>query len=267
MEIGDLVREHYGRSDLEAVVLAALQRAGRDPERLTAEDLAPVDELHAGGLPATRYLLEHLELTRGSRLLDVGCGIGGPARIAAVDFGCSVHGVDLSPDFVRTAQHLTERVGLASLVQHRVASGDALDLEDGSVDRAMLVHVGMNIADKAAVFAEVRRVLVPGGIFGLFEQMQTGDGTPTYPLPWADDPRTSFLVSPEGYADLLGHAGFEVRLTENRTSATTPQGPPPATALSPATVFGPGFSERLAHNIAATRAGVVEPVLMLARAR
>ena len=129
---------------------------------------------------------------------------------------CAVTGVDLSPDFVQAGQALTERVGLAATVQHHLGSGDALDFADGSFDRAMLVHVGINIPDKGAVFAEVRRVLQPGGLFGLYEQVRVGEGEPTYPLPWAEDERSSFVESLQTYGQLLERAGFTVESTENR---------------------------------------------------
>jgi MPBQ/MSBQ methyltransferase len=264
MDVEDLVRSHYGGDDLEGLILTRLTEIGFDTDSLTVEDLAPVDQLHAGFLPATRHLLEELDLSAQTRLLDVGCGIGGPARVAASNYGCRVVGIDLSPDFVRVARSLTARVGLADRVEHHVASGDRIDAADGSFDRAMIVHVGMNIPNKAAVFAEVRRVLKPGGMFGVYEQMRTAETEPTYPLPWAEDERSSFVGTPEEYARYLAEAGFRVERTEDRTAATASSGPPPR--LSPALVFGSGFLERIANNVAAARAGILAPVLMIARA-
>lgn len=265
MDVADLVRRHYGRGNLEETILAALAEAGVDTTTLTQTDLATVDQLHAGFLPATHYLLDQLELGRQTRLLDVGSGIGGPARVAAAAFGCPVVGIDLSPDFVQAAQFLTDQVHLTGSVEFRVSAGERLDFADGSFDRAMMVHVGMNIADKPAVFAEVRRVLRPGGLFGLFEQMQTGDGRPTYPLPWAEDERSSFIGTPDTYASALQTAGFTVERTEDRRPAlSSSPGPPPRPG--PAAVFGPGFAERMANNVAGTAAGLFSPVLMVARA-
>jgi MPBQ/MSBQ methyltransferase len=264
MEVADLVRGHYGGDDLEGAILRALAGAGVDTDRLTVADLAPVDQLHAGFLPATAYLLEQLELGPTSRLLDVGCGIGGPARVAASTYGCATVGVDLAPDFIRTGQALTDRIGLAATVEHHVGSGEALEFGDGSFDRAMIIHVGMNIPDKQAVFAEVHRVLRPGGLFGVYEQMRVGDGEPTYPLPWAEDERSSFVESPETYGELLQRTGFTVESTENRTAAVAR--PPDGQRLSPEAVFGPQFAERIGNNIAAARAGILAPVVILARA-
>ncbi len=263
MDVSDLVRRHYGRGNLEETVLAELAGAGVDTARLTVADLAAVDQLHAGFLPATHHLLDQLALSPQLRLLDVGSGIGGPARAAAAAYGCSVVGIDLSPDFVRAAQALTERVQLTGLVEFRVSAGERLDLADASFDRAMMVHVGMNIEDKAAVFAEVRRVLRPEGLFAVYDQMQTGVGQPTYPLPWAEDERSSFLTTPDAYADHLETAGFTVVGTDRTPMTAPPPGPP---RLGPAAVFGPGFAERMGNNLAATAAGHVSPVLILARA-
>jgi SAM-dependent methyltransferase len=265
VDVSDLVRQLYAGDDLETGIVASLAAAGVDPDHITVQNLAAVDQLHAGFSAATLYLQEQLDLTPQSRLLDVGCGIGGPARMAAADYGCAVIGVDLSPDFVRAATTLTARVGLSDLVEFRVGTGERLGFAAGSFDRAMMVHVGMNIPDKAAVFAEIRRVLQPGGTFGLFEQMLTSEAELVYPLPWAEDRRSSFLVSPDEYARDLRAAGFTIDRTEDRTAATARIDGPPS-QLSPAAVFGPPFMERIANNIAATRAGALAPVLMIATA-
>ncbi len=270
MDVADLVRQHYGGVDLQAGILAGMAAVGVDVDHLTVDDLSAVDQLHAGFSDATRYLQSRLGLGPGTRLLDVGCGIGGPARMAAADHGCTVTGVDLSPDFVATATSLTALVDLSERVQFQVASGDDLGVDSGTFDAAMMVHVGMNIPDKAAVFTEVRRALRPGGTFAVFEQMRVGDGDLPYPLPWAEDDRTSFVATPDDYTRDLEAAGFAVIQTEDRTAQTAgPPAPPGAGGpprLSPMAVFGPAFGERIGNNIAATRAGLLAPVLILATA-
>jgi MPBQ/MSBQ methyltransferase len=273
VDVKDLVRQHYGGVDLQTGILAGLTAVGIDVDRLTVDDLSAVDQLHAGFSEATRYLLDQLHLRPGTRLLDVGCGIGGPARMAAAGYGCAVTGVDLSPDFVATAISLTALVSLSERVEFRVAGGDDLGVDSGAFDAAMMVHVGMNIPDKAAVFTDVRRALRGGGTFGVFEQMRVGDGDLPYPLPWAEDGRTSFVSTPDDYARDLEAAGFTVVRTEDRTKATAgppgqsgPPGTPGPPRLSPMAVFGPRFAERIGNNIAATRAGLLAPVLILATA-
>jgi MPBQ/MSBQ methyltransferase len=264
MDVRDLVREHYTNDDLVGGIVAALAAVGVDTDHLSWADLAPVDQLHAGGAPATGHLLEQLAPARESTLLDVGCGIGGPARMAAGRYGVHVTGVDLTPDFVATATALTARVGLSDLATFVATPGEALPFAEASFDDAMMIHVGMNIPDKGALFAEVRRVLRPGGTFGLFEQMRLADGDLTYPLPWAEDERSSFVEPADAYVAALEAAGFSGIRVEDRTASTT--GPPPSGGLSPMTVFGPAFGERVGNNVAATRAGLLGAILVLARA-
>jgi SAM-dependent methyltransferase len=266
MATEDVVREHYSGDDLEGLVMRALRDAGVDVDALTIDDLSGLDHLHAGFAPATDHLLDSLELGPDVTLLDVGSGIGGPARIAAARHGCQVTGIDLSPDFVALSRTLTARLGLTDQVRFDVGSGTELPYADGAFSRAMLNHVGMNIADKAGVFAEVRRVLEPGGLFAVYEQMRVGAGELTFPLPWADDERSSFVETRERYAELLRDAGFRIELDEDRTAAVASAGPPPAGALTPGVVFGPGFAERIGNNVASTMAGILSPVLMIARA-
>ena len=265
MDVRDIVKGHYGGADLEDSVLRALAGAGVDTSALGVRDLTAVDELHAGSVQATEHLLSRLELDAGSRLLDIGCGIGGPARVAASTYACHTTGVDLTPEFVSTAVALTDRVGLSELVAFEVAAGDELPFPDASFDRAMMIHVGMNIPDKGAVFTEVRRVLEPGGRFGVFEQMRRGEGELPYPMPWADDERSSFVVSAEEYGAVLEAAGFEVVQTEDRTATAARPASGPG-GLSPQAVFGPGFAERIGNNIAAAKAGMLAAVLIVARA-
>jgi MPBQ/MSBQ methyltransferase len=266
MDVVDRVRGHYSGGDLEGTILGALAEHGIDIDRLTVDDLATLDHLHAGFLPATEHLLAQLDLAPDQRLLDVGAGIGGPARLAADRYGCTVEAVDLSPEFVSLGQSLTSRVGLVESVHHHVGTGEALEFDDGSFDRAMLIHVGMNLADKAAVFAEVRRVLAAGGLFGLYDQMRVSDGALAYPLPWAKTEESSFVETPETYGDLLERAGFAVEATENRMAAVARPPGGSTSPLNPVLVFGPRFTEGLDNSIAATRAGILAPVLIVARA-
>lgn len=263
MDVRELVRQHYGRSDLVAGVLEALRGAGTDVDHLTAPDLYPADQLHAGGAPATAHLVERLDLAPGTRLLDVGCGLGGPARLAA-GAGADVTGVDLTAELVEAATALSARVGLGDRTRFATTPAERLPHADGVFGAAMMVHVGMNVPDKGAVFAEVHRVLEPGAPFGLYEQVRTGAGALTYPLPWAEDPRSSFVEGVEQYADALVAAGFTVEAVEDRTAHAW--GPPPPGGVTPVAVFGPAFGERIANNVAATRAGLLGAVVLLARA-
>jgi SAM-dependent methyltransferase len=263
MDVRELVRQHYGAADLSEAILQALAAAGADIEHLAATDIYPVDQLHAGGVAASRHVLDRLDVRPGMRVLDVGCGIGGPSRLAA-SYGAQVTGVDLTPEFVTTATELTERVGLGDEASFVATPAESLPFDDASFDAAFMIHVGMNIPVKQSVFEEVQRVLVPGGRFVLYEQMRTGTGDVTYPLPWAEDEGSSFVEAVEDYRNHLEAAGFTVEEVEDRTEATL--GPPPTGPVSPMTVFGPVFAERIGNNVAATRAGDLGALLVVARA-
>jgi SAM-dependent methyltransferase len=263
MDVRDLVRGHYGSGALDQLVLTALAQHGVDVEHLAASDLFPVDQLHVGGAAATEHVLDRLGLPQGSTLLDVGCGIGGASRLAALR-GWSVTGIDLTPEFVEAATALTARVGLAERARFLTTPGEDLPLADGSHDAAVMIHVGMNVPDKTAVFAEVRRVLRPGGRFAVFEQMATGSGDLPYPMPWADDERSSFVETAEDYQRHLEEAGFSVDEVVDHTAATA-GGPPPG-PVSQATILGPSFVERIGNNVAATREGLLRAVIVLATA-
>jgi SAM-dependent methyltransferase len=261
MDVRDIVAEHYGGSGLTERILAAYAATGADVDHLEPEQLTSIDELHAGFAPATEHLLDRLSAGPGVRLLDVGCGIGGPSRLAARR-GCTVTGVDVTEDFVRAATELTARTGLGDHASFHHTPAQSLPFGEGAFDAAMMIHVGMNIPDKQSVFTEVHRVLAPGGRFGLFEQMRTGPGALPYPLPWADDERSSFVEAPEDYAAALRAAGFSVVETTDRTAAVA--GPPRPGAVPPTLVMGADLMSRIANNIAATESGLLGAFLVLA---
>ncbi len=204
------VEEHYARGDLEAVLLDALARAGADVHNLALEDLAPIDEFHIRGREATMELGRGLGLRSGARVLDVGSGLGGPSRHLAAAYGCHVVGIDLTEAYCRVAAMFAERVGLTGRVAYRRANALDLPFEDAAFDAAYTQHVAMNVRDKTALYGEVARVLKPGGRFGLYDVLQGTGGEVIYPVPWAKDPATSFLVTPEELRGLLEAAGFEI---------------------------------------------------------
>ncbi|MGH6944730.1 MAG: class I SAM-dependent methyltransferase, partial [Geminicoccaceae bacterium] len=212
------VASHYGRDGLVDAILDALQATGKDIDHLTIEALAPLDEFHVRGRPATAELAAGLKLARKMRVLDVGCGIGGASRYVAATCGCHVVGIDLTPEFCRSAALLAQMVGLGDRVEYRHGSALALPFENASFDAAYTQHVAMNIEDKAALYAEVVRVLKPGARFGIFDLLQGEGGDVVFPVPWARDASISFLVRPAELRALLEGAGFEV-LSWRDTSA------------------------------------------------
>lgn len=202
------VAAHYTTGQLIRNIDKALEQIGVDPAAVTAEDLKAVDEFHTGGLEATDALLEQLEIAPQMRVLDLGCGIGGPARVMAERFGCHVTGIDLTREFVACATEMTRRVGLHSRVDFRHGSILDLPLDDDSFDVATLFHVGMNIADKDRLMTEAARVLRPGGTLAVFDVMGVQTDAVVFPMPWAEHAGTSFLAPPDAYAKAARDAGF-----------------------------------------------------------
>ena len=273
MTVDDEVTGHYGRPGMLQAIMQAAERAGLDPDALVSSDLSAVDEFHLGGLAATRSIFDLLDPVPGSRLLDVGAGIGGPARVGASQYGCTVTGVDLTPELTELATDLTARVGLDDRVSFQTADAVSLPFPDGSFDLATLIHVGMNMPEKARVFAEVRRVLETGGRFAIYDQMLTGTEQPAYPLPWAGDDGASFLSTTQEYRTMLSDAGFGVETEEDRTragidffvamTAAYQDGPPP---FGLHVLFGPEWPVRVRNNQQALEDGTLVATLMVARA-
>lgn len=204
------VADHYRRGDLLQRLNAALTEDGVDPAHPQLETLAPYDQFHGRGLEATEEIAAMLQVAPADHLLDIGSGIGGPARTLAHRFGCRVTGIDLTAEFCEVARHLTRLMGLDSRIDFELGDALAMPFNDATFDGAYSMNVSMNIADKAAFYAEIRRVLKPGGWLMLSE-LAEGPGAPLdYPTPWAASANTSFLSTPAQTRRGLEAAGFEV---------------------------------------------------------
>ena len=204
------VSEHYARRALGDAILAALKAAGKDLEHLTPDDLAPIDEFHNGQRNATIRLARLAAVSGSDKVLDVGCGIGGPSRYLASAFGCEVIGLDLTPEFIELARMLTERTRLSHKVSYR--QGDALELPfaDASFDLVWSQNAAMNIADRARLYGEMRRVLKAGGRVAIQDIAAGPRGEPFYPTPWASDKGMSFLLTPEATRATMERMGLRV---------------------------------------------------------
>jgi SAM-dependent methyltransferase len=200
--------DHWGTGDVFAQILDAMKVAGIDPEKLTVQQLAPVDHFHARGLPATKDLADVLPIRAGDRLVDIGCGLGGPARYLAERFGCEVDGIDITGPFVAAGNRLTEMVGLTGRVTIRHGDGQRLPYENERFEGAYTQHVTMNVADRERFFAEAFRVLKPGAFFALTEHGLGEVGDPHHPVPWSEDGSGEYLVRPDETAALLERVGF-----------------------------------------------------------
>jgi SAM-dependent methyltransferase len=214
------IATYWSRDGLEDAILGALAAAGKDVDRLTIDDLAPADQFHGGGKPATVRLAQLAGLRPGLRVLDVGGGFGGPARTLAVEYGCRVTVVDLTESYVRTGRALTARLGLADRVTHRVGNALDLDTAPGAFDVVWTQNSGMNVEDKPRLYAGFARVLAPGGMLAIQEPMAGPVQPLVFPVMWARDAASSFLRPPEEMRAIIEAAGFRPRAWDDVTWET-----------------------------------------------
>jgi sarcosine/dimethylglycine N-methyltransferase len=266
-DVLDGVRDHYRATGLTERLKTALAVFGPEDHRLTPRQLGALDQFHTRGLAATTDLVKLAGITAEMAVLDIGSGVGGPARFLAATSGCRVTGVDLSERFVDAARYLTERTGQGAQVTFQTGSALALPFDGGSFDVALLQHVAMNISDRAVLYREIHRVLKRGGRFATYD-IVLNSGEPHYPVPWARTPATSFLLTAAATREAIEPAGFRTLawrddteiakawITELRAS-----GPPPSPNLG--VVMGPDFAQlsaNLGRNLMEGRLGILTAV-------
>jgi SAM-dependent methyltransferase len=246
------IAEHYTQGGLRERIRSALEDMGLDPDNLDPGGETGPDEFHTMGRPATVALANLAAIADGEKVLDVGCGMGGPARVLAHQFGAEMTGVDLTQEFVDVGRELTDATGLSDKVDLRVANALDLPFDDDSFDVAWTQHVTMNIADKQTLYRELRRVVRDGGRFAFFD-ITAGPGVEQmiYPTPWADDITTSFLVPPDEMRTLLETAGWKPRVWNDLTDLAlglygmvASGSPPPGL---PTSILLPDFRDRVAN--------------------
>ena len=256
-------------ADPLAVVLDALRESGRDVERLEIDDLAAVDEFHALGRPATMALAELAGVQEGAAVIDVGAGLGGPARFLAARYGAHVTAVEPTRRFRDACAELTRRAGLAERVRTVDGSATALPAADGSMDVAWMQAVAISVPDKPAMARELRRVLRPGGRLAFFDSFARSGEELHFPVPWADGPEASFLDSAAELREHFEAAGFEAVVWNEQEGALAEIGRRSFTpTVDPAEVglhrLMPDFQERmgnLGRNVAEGRLGLLQAVL------
>ena len=222
----EAVNAYWSREGLGQTILDSLVASGKRLDALTIEDLALVDQFHSGGIRATTGLAELAEISQGARVLDVGGGLGGPARTLAVLFGCKVTVIDLTESYVQPAEILTERIGLGDQVKHYVGNALELPFDDGAFDVVWTQQSGMNIRDKERLYEGFYRVMAPGGTLA-FQEFMAGPVQPTiFPVMWAHDGSTSFLRTSNEMRSLIESVGFRARVWNDVTADTSTPGAP-----------------------------------------
>lgn len=272
-EANAAIAEHYGDAQLSDRLLAALQTAGLDLDALTPDDLKPIDQFHIGGQPSTRELAQRAGLQPGMHVLDVGGGVGGPARTLASEFGCHVTVLDLSAPFCRAGELLTERTGLGDRVIFQQGDALALPFAAGAFDLVWTQHSSMNVPDKRRLYEEIKRVLRPGGRLALHE-ITAGPLQPVhFPVPWAREPGQSFLITPEALRSLLGELEFTELVWNDvtaegfvwfRTALERAAARGGAPALGLHLLLGdvfPEMSRNMLRNLAEDRVRIIQAVL------
>lgn len=210
MPSGNHISQHYGRPGLSQRIVSALRKAGKSLDSLTVEDLAPLDQFHTRGLAATRELASFAGAKQDSRILDVGSGLGGPARVFASEMKSHVIGVDITKEFCDAANLLSTLTSLDDVTEFRHADATALPFDDAQFDLAFTIQVQMSIEDKERFYAEIFRVLRPGGRFAFQDIMSGPGGEIVLPVPWATGRETSFLVPVDELQAILSRRGFHI---------------------------------------------------------
>jgi SAM-dependent methyltransferase len=270
-DVLDDVRDHYRATGLIERLKTAL---GSDDQRLTPHQLGALDQFHTRGLAATAELAKLAGITADMSVLDVGSGVGGPARFLSATYGCQVTGIDLSEPFVEAARYLTERTGQSNRVTFQTASALELPFDNGRFDAILLQHVAMNIVDRARLYRELRRALKSGGRFATYDVVLLS-GEPHYPVPWARTPATSFLLTAAATREAIEPAGFRTLAWQDDTEAARAwiaqlrePGTPPSPNLG--VVMGPDFAQlatNLGRNLLEGRLGILTAVFEAAPAR
>lgn len=269
------VQNHYGAADLTTTILNAIAASGKNIDQLKPEDLWTFDQLHSGGVQATRELAARAQFKPGETVLDIGGGLGGSARVLASEFGCDVTVLDLTPQFIRAGEELTRRVHLDDRVHFR--QGNALDLpfEPAAFDAVWTQHSSMNMPNKPQLYRGIFRVLKPGGRLAMHEIMAGPNQPLTFPLPWASTPDISFVLTPEEMRDILRQAGFVEQEWVDQTQGVieffrqrTPTGTGEPSPLGLGTVMPDEFAvafRNVGMNMTQDRLRVIQAVLVKPR--
>ncbi len=269
-----LVSDHYTHGGLLEAIRSTLEGLGISQEAVTVEDLAPLEEFHIGGRTASEGFLDQLRLCADDHVLDAGCGLGGTGRFVAHRYGSRITGIDLTDEYIQTGRALCDWVGLGRRVTLDQGSATATPYPSATFDKAYLMHVGMNIADKRLLMSELYRVLKPGALLGIYDVMRIGAGELSFPVPWASTAATSAVGTPDDYKTALRSAGFEIVAERNRREFAlqsfarlqavpgAAQAPPP---LGTHILMGDTAAVKVRNVAENLAAGRVAPIELIAR--
>jgi len=265
------IHSYYSPNDLYNRIIDGLTKIGKELSEVTLDDLQPVDEFHIRGDTATKELIQLAGFTSDMHILDVGCGIGGSTRRLSHQTGCCVTGIDLSEEYIETAERLTQLLNMQERVRFRAASALELPFENKTFDGAWSIQMNMNVEDKLGWLKEVYRVLKPGGRAVLYE-VCGNKNTPLYfPVPWAQDASMSFLISPESFREVVTNAGFAIDVWNDKTdlarqafaNVAEPVGEPVLPALGVHLLVGTDIKTKaynLHRNLDEERVSLIEAV-------
>ncbi len=265
------IHSYYSPSDLYGKIIDGLNKLGKDLSKITLDDLQPVDEFHIRGDAATKELIKLSEFTPDMHILDVGCGIGGSTRRLSHETGCRVTGIDLSDEYIDTAQRLTQLLNMEEKVKFHAASALELPFDDDSFDGVWSLQMNMNVEDKLSWLKETYRVLKPGGRAILYEVCGHKNTPQYFPVPWAQDSSMSFLVPPASFRNIIEAAGFEISVWNDKTdlakiafaNAKQPVGEPTLPPLGVYLLVGKDIQTKaynLRRNLDEERVSLIETV-------
>jgi SAM-dependent methyltransferase len=266
---GIQTQTQYSTGASRQAIEQALVAAGKDLGHLRPADLALLEDFHTMGRIATIQLADLAGITPGDEVLDAGCGIGGTARYVAERSRCHVVAVDLTEDYCQTARWLNQLAGLDDRICVRQADVTDLPFEDATFTLVFSQHVQMNVADKALLYAEARRVLADGGRLALWDIVAGENGEYDFPVPWADRPEYSHLTTSDRLRMAIGTAGFEIEQWHDLTGQAAAMMktlltlPPSPIGLQ---AFVPGFESKANNLTAALADGRLRAVQGVARA-
>ena len=209
------IENFWTRGDVFSRVHQAMSETGLINKKLEIEELFPIDQYHARGIAATVDLGKRMPISKNQKIIDIGCGLGGPARYYAKEFKCFITGIDITPSFIEIGNEFNKLTSMSDNIQLLVGNGEILDFTNETFDGAYSQHVTMNISDRKKFFSEAFRVLKKDSFFAFTEHGLGPEGNPIFPLPWADSSEMSFLLPPKTTISILKDTGFsDIKIIE-----------------------------------------------------